>query len=308
MYKIFCFAILLLLGVACQKEGNLMPSNGIENYFEIPEDATDAESVLRREFQKETGCYLLFNDTLRKELLGRDVDGFPIYSFETVDLGYGVTASSMDKFVFRYLSTLESKKTVVNFVKESILSLMEKEVYPYSFLLVDTVFKVDFMLEEGEEVSEGWYSKKLPIDYYSGTRCLALSVGRISEMDNEERGVFVTGIFKGMITNSLALKTSELKAFYAPGEKYYGKRGDTWEFDGYFEDLRELGFITGYFEYDYVEFPTKDEDLRAYVDVLFGDEEEFLTENESFPLVIQKYNIVKKVVQSLGYHLELINK
>ena len=79
MYRILGFAIFLLLAIACEKEKGLLASNGVENYFEVPDDATDEESVLRRNFQKETGSYLLFNDTLRKKMLGHDVDGFPVF-------------------------------------------------------------------------------------------------------------------------------------------------------------------------------------------------------------------------------------
>lgn len=315
MYKIFCFALLLLLVVACQKEGDLTSSDRVENYFEVPDGATDAESVLRREFQKETGTYLLFNDTLRKEFLGTDRDGFPVYSFETVNLGYGVMNSSRNKFTFHYLNTLEIKEHVANFVKTQVLSLMDKELYPYSLLLVDSVFQANFYLEEGEDPSEGFYgSGKDFMMYYSGVRCLAISVGDVPEMDKQEERDFLVSLFKGMITSTLSVRTSDMEIFYKSGDPYYGKKGYLgYEIDiDYLDDLRELGFLGGYMEEDYgdiyVEFQKKEEDVAAFVETLFEDETTFLKDNESFPLVIEKYNIIKKLVRDLGYKLELLDK
>ena len=111
-----------------------------------------------------------------------------------------------------------------------------------------------------------------------------------------------------MISGSLALKNLELTAFYATGVQYYGKNGEIWDFD-YFEDLRELGFISGRIDDGYyVFFPSKADDLKSFVNVLFGDEEEFLDENQDFPLVIQKYNLIKKMIADMGFRLELLNK
>ena len=309
MYKILGFIVFLSLAVACEKEKDLFPSGGVENYFEVPEGASDEESVLRRNFQEETGCYLLFNDTLRKKLLGNDIDGLPIYSFETVELGYGVVSASSDKFTFHYLETLESKREVVEFVKESILPLLEKKAYPYSFLLVDTVFRTRFLVDDGDDVGSGFYGSRVAVDFYSGVRCLALSLGDVLEMSDVEKREFVRGLFKNMIETSLLAKTVELAAFYALGEEYYGKEGLEigWDID-YIEDLRELGFLEGYISYDYAYFRVKSEDLECFVNVLFEDEEAFLEENEEYPLVIQKYNLIKQVVKDLGYHLELLNQ
>ena len=309
MYRILGFAIFLLLAIACEKEKGLLASNGVENYFEVPDDATDEESVLRRNFQKETGSYLLFNDTLRKKMLGHDVDGFPIYAFETVELGYGVVTASSDKFTFRYLSDLEDKKNVTGFVKENILPLLEERAYPYSFLLVDTVFRTRFLVEEGDDIGSGLWGSRTAIDFYSGVRCLALSLGGVLEMDDVGKREFMRELFKGMIESSLTVMTTELAAFYAFGEEYY-EEGDLevgWDID-YVEDLRELGFLEGYISYGYAYFPLKHEELAAFINALFEDEETFLGENEEYPFVIQKYNLLKEIVKDLGYRLELLNQ
>ena len=251
----------------------------------------------------------MFNDTLRKKMLGHDVDGFPIYAFETVELGYGVVTASSDKFTFRYLSDLEDKKNVTGFVKENILPLLEERAYPYSFLLVDTVFRTRFLVEEGDDIGSGLWGSRTAIDFYSGVRCLALSLGGVLEMDDVGKREFMRELFKGMIESSLTVMTTELAAFYAFGEEYYGE-GDLevgWDID-YVEDLRELGFLEGYISYGYAYFPLKHEELAAFINALFEDEETFLGENEEYPFVIQKYNLLKEIVKDLGYRLELLNQ
>lgn len=306
MKKIFYMIIFLLAVAACEKEGSLTPTDGIENYFEIPADATDAESVLRREFFLETGCYLLFNDTLRKELLGRDEDGYPYYSFETVDLGYGITSSSKDRFTFRYLADMAEKNEAVDFVKNRVLPVMDEELYPYSLLLVDSLFRVRYMLEEGASESTGWFpSTKTVLAYYSGARCLALALAGLSDMTDAEKSEFIKDMFEGMIGSALSTRTTELSEFYASGEQYYGEEGEL-DWDYYLEDLREVGFLAGRIRYGYVYFPTASEDLESYVEVLFENEEDFLAENEDYPLVIEKYNIIKEFVRNLGYRLDML--
>lgn len=311
MYRIFCVTVLILLGVACEKESDLTPGEGAVNYFEVPADATDEESVLRREFQKETGSYLLFNDTLRKELLGRDEDGFPLYSFETVELGYGIVSSAMDKFSFHYLENMEVKRAGAKFVQDRLLSLMDKSLAPYSILLVKTVMRSPYLTEEGE--SDGFYGESDPINYYSGTRCMAISIGDILNTDEEEQDVLMKNIVVGMINNILGARPSVMTSFYASGNEYYGKSGYMYyDLDLYIDDLRELGFITGYFEYDYyeddyyIEFPSQSEDISSFLEVMFGDEEAFLEENAEYPLVIEKYNLLKKIVKDLGFRLDLL--
>lgn len=72
---------------ACSEEEDLNPSGIKENYFEVPEDAMDPESVLRRNFYEQEKIYLLFNDTLRHEQIGTDRYGNVVYFTETSRFG-----------------------------------------------------------------------------------------------------------------------------------------------------------------------------------------------------------------------------
>ena len=81
----FYFCLIALFAAGCAKEDGLEPSGIREDYFTVPEDATDPVSVLRRNFHERTGIHLLFNDTLRHEQQGTNPDGTPRWYTETID-------------------------------------------------------------------------------------------------------------------------------------------------------------------------------------------------------------------------------
>ena len=58
--------LILCVGVCigCSDKEEVVPSDLKDNYFAVPDDATDPESLLRKSFKQETGIHLLFNDTL----------------------------------------------------------------------------------------------------------------------------------------------------------------------------------------------------------------------------------------------------
>ena len=111
----YCFiyiSVLLLLGVvACGDEDALTPEvDTITDCFAPDPNATDEESVLRREFYTTEKSYLLFNDTLRHEELGIDYNGDMQYKTELLDIGYtlgsGMVGGSID-YKYGYLHSIE---------------------------------------------------------------------------------------------------------------------------------------------------------------------------------------------------------
>ena len=108
--KYIILYIIVLAGcfTACQQEDSLTPSN-ISDLFAPNPEATDAESVLRREFFNTTGCYLLFNDTLRHEYKGEDTFGNPYYETELIGLEWNLTSAVSTRYLFEYLKTQEQK-------------------------------------------------------------------------------------------------------------------------------------------------------------------------------------------------------
>lgn len=317
MKRILYICLFTLVAVACRKEDDPAPSTNWLNDFDVLENATDAESVLRREFLSETGCYLLFNDTIHKEFVRYNNDGEAIYSIETIDLSYSISSAGRNKQSFTYLSSIEQKKEAVKFVKDNLLALMSEDVYPYSVLLVDSIFSTSFHYEQGSDES-GIYGDRTFVRYYSGERCLAVSTGDIGQMEETDRKNAIKDIISAMIVNKFSLNAEWTTSFYAFYEGLYGLIDGDLDYDyweeaegwNYNPDAREFGFLSGeitwddYYESYLLTSPIKDQDLADYVNVLIaGDEEEFLNENEEFPIVIEKYGIMKRIVEEMGFDL-----
>lgn len=315
MNRLYYFILSFLLLTACGKEDTPSPSGETVNYFKVPESATDAESILRREFEQATGCYVLFNDTLYRKPVGTDADGVPVYDTETVDLSYGVLTSNKNKYSFTYLPSLEAKKQTIQFVKDRILPVLEKQLYPYSFLLVDSVYQTTFYVEEGS--SHGIFGSRSFERFYVGTRCFAFSGGDLSGLSEDEQSDIVKEMIKEMIRSKLRLSPKELESFYGYGKNLYEQVIPAYELYDYgiediwdLNDIRQLGFLAGYVEddYDYGDYvaycPSQNDDLDTFIDACLGDEENFLSENADYPIVLQKYRILKEIIQGKGFHTE----
>lgn len=311
MKRILYISLLILAGVACRKEDSPTPTTDWVNGFDALEGATDATSVLRREFLAETGCYLLFNDTIHKELVRYNEDGEAVYSIETVDLSYSISSAGRDKQSFIYLTGIDQQKEAVEFVKKRLLAPMSESIYPYSVLLADSIYNTAFYFEYGSDET-GYYGSRDFVRYYSGERCLAISTGDIRDMDESEQKEVVKEIVSAMIVSKFSADENQLASFYAYFGRLYGLEYgylDEYyeEYEGWNgnEDIREFGFLSGTLEFNDYEWsyllttPSKAQDLIDYLDALFGDEEFFLEENAEFPIVLQKYAILKEKVAAI---------
>lgn len=312
MKRILYISLLILAGVACRNEDTPTPTTDWVNGFDVPEGATDATSILRREFLAETGCYLLFNDTIHKELVRYNEDGEAVYSIETVDLSYSISSAGRDKQSFIYLNGIDQQKKAVEFVKKRLLAPMSESIYPYSVLLADSIYNTAFYFDYGSD-EIGYYGSRDFVRYYSGERCLAISTGDIRDMDEFEQKEVVKKIVSAMIISKFSADEKELASFYAYYEGLYGLEYGDLDYEYYEEaegwngneDVREFGFLSGTLEFDdYYESylltsPNKAQDLVDYLDAIFGDEEIFLDENAEFPIVLQKYAILKEKVATI---------
>ena len=147
--KYIILYIIVLAGcfTACQQEDSLTPSN-IGDLFAPNPEATDAESVLRREFFNTTGCYLLFNDTLRHEYKGEDTFGNPYYETELIGLEWNLTSAVSTRYLFECPKTQEQKRTSRKFLANTLDS-QDQNVLPYSILVINKMDK--YILPDGEK-------------------------------------------------------------------------------------------------------------------------------------------------------------
>lgn len=289
IHTIFGTLVLGLLCLSCGSEDHLLPSGLDKNYFEAPGDATDAESVLRREFFTKNGSYLIFNDTLHRELKGTDEEGNPLYTYELLDIGYGMTSISSNRYAYDYLKTIDEKKIAVTFLENRIMPVITEALRPYSVLATQLV-------KESVQKYGEWTTSN--IDFYWGMRTLAIALSGIENMTEEQQAVLADRIVEGIVRQKVnALGNNYLTEFYKPGENYYEVSRSKFPS---ISDVKIIGFLSS----PTYTFPKKSVDLEAYLNAFFSQtEEEFMLENKDYPVVQEKYRALKEAIKKIGFNV-----
>ena len=251
---------------SCSEKEDVQPLDLKDNYYEISEDASDPESLLRKEFEETLGIHLLFNDTLRKEYRGTD----------------------------RYLDDIASQRAAVEFMKERILNMFSSKLYPYSLLLVKRInaYQASLDGDQYELVDED-------MDYIAGWNSMAVAFRDILNMSGEEKEEYAAVVLRQIVSNSISkVEDSEFEEFFSFAEGYY----EQWSIFAPLNDIKTVGFLGSNPLMGTVRvWYSKEEDLASYVNVLLTmTEEEFMTENGSYPACVTKWNEMKRVLIDLG--------
>lgn len=289
MNKIILLAIVLSVLISCNKEACLEPTGVRDDYFSVSVDATDEVSVLRRDFYEKNKVHILFNDTLRHEQRGTYADGSPYWFTEVLELDYSMTSGGNNALRFNYLKDIDEQKKGADFVERYILPHLVSPMRPYSVILFEKL-----------EQKKG--AKWKALDFYNGMRCFALSMQNIFDKDDDELKEFFADIFYDMIYNKLETMNDEvLETFYVFGAEFYDEYYMDCGFDEKpsLEELLKLGFLGGLRSFFYDKY----DDMESYLEALFYWEEDSSFEEYyvEYPVVIQKYEILKKIIEDLGY-------
>ncbi|OJU50573.1 MAG: hypothetical protein BGN96_08500 [Bacteroidales bacterium 45-6] len=292
---------LFLLATGCTNEDELTPSNADKNYFAPADNATDQESLLRKEFYASEKCYILFNDTLRHEALGTDVNGDTQYFTETIDLSYVMTGYAQYKYKYSYLPTIDQKKEAISFMKAYVLSHLSSKLRPFSWLLVSNISR--FTISDASL----YYDSDVP--FVTGKRTTAIATQNIADMDEGQRQDLATSILKEVLVLKLTAQPEDvLKPFSKYSASYYGNYMATYPDDetANMQMLNEAGYIEPHYLWDIYPlqgvYPTLQEDIKAYVNLVLAQSPETVNEQYSgYPLVIAKFNAMRTLVADLGY-------
>lgn len=296
--------VIILLGgfsISCADEDKLTPSFADRNCFAVPEDNNDPESLLRKAFYESTHCYLLFNDTLRKERIGEDRWGNPLYLCELADPGYDLIMATAIKYMYSYIRSIEEQKAAVAFIQNNIFSAVTPALYPYSLLLTDTIRKCQYKTGMDQIQVIGF------VDVVVGKRCMVISsMGKIMEMSEIEKTQLKSKILKELVSGKInALRSNAvLDPFYNISKNWYGVTSMSKIPTGTkkFQELGFLGAKMWYPNFSMINMYGKDQDLDSFVDALFVTSEEiFKQTNSDFPYVLQKYDLLKKIIEDMGF-------
>ncbi|HCD92049.1 MAG TPA: hypothetical protein DEQ93_02155 [Odoribacter splanchnicus] len=288
---------------SCKEEDDIVPNPPMTNLFAPADGANDPTSELRRQFYTETGCYLLFTDTLKHEYTGVDAYGNALYNTELLDLTYGITSTVRWAFAFTNLPDYEEQKNAVELLKTYVLPALNKRYYPYSFLLIDNLRASAWYVEEGATDAEGFWGEFSEQSYYIGTRAIAISISKLQQNPEE----FLQLLQQNIINNYLSY--DKLVEFYEPGKDWYGFHDYTTAFYSEEAFIEATGILAYYYEdpWDEGEEPwleayDRNSDLDRYIDwILNHTEEDFENQYGDYAIVMKKYDIVKQLLIDGGF-------
>lgn len=289
----------------CNKQ-ELIPSNQDENMFDVNDGDESMEARLRQSFFQETGCYVIFSDTLRKGMKEK-----------IININYDVTISGSNyydssTFKFRYLNTDEQKLDVIAFIKEKILSYTPKKELPYSMFLLDTIVEYTYNSKTKDYDYDNPKTRKTIVE---GMYTMAIArMKNISQQNSKFKKTVQCEIMSSLIKSTLKkIPEDKFEVYYSYSLPYYDKYYDS---ENQSEmpkasDMKELGFLKAFIfnPPNRMSFYAKDRDKSVFIDELLKKHESvWRSEYENFPLVIRKLEELTKLLIEKGYSLEYLKE
>lgn len=296
IYKfIICGALFMGLASCSSEDTPTAERDTLTDCFAPDPNATDEESVLRRNFKQEEGSYILFNDTLTHEYLGKDYNGDDRYKTETLDMGYtiGNTSSAQQKtYVYEYITEQSEKEAAVAFLKDYVLTHLPQSLRPFSWFLCKTItYTSDYTMPST----------------LTSQRCIAVALGDIKSADKQ---AVAAAACSAALAKGLDGKEDEVKAFYDVCDGLYEEYFDTSENPDYDVDinlqlLQRAGFITPYITWGFTiqgKYPTKSADMESFTSLIMSySMEDIESMYADYPIVVEKAKLLRSIVEQVGY-------
>lgn len=293
----YIFLILVsVMAVSCSEDGVTPHLKDTTLAFLPAADDNSEEAQLRRDFYQTYGSFLLFNDTLQHEALGKDVNGDMHYFTEVLDLTYqvGMSTESNEKFKVTLLTDMDQKRAAVQYIKDYLLVHLTGKLKPYSWLLVDKIQR-DFI----GSVSSPYAA--------TGQRAIALACNVLPRLTDDQKQQYTAQVMTTIIAKLAGDNAASFNDFLQVSAAYY---------DGSFtapttsaentEMLNQAGFIsrgTNEFKQETNgRYPSQDQDIKAYARLIVSSTAEANAKKYAdYPLVLKKCDIMRKTLKSLGY-------
>ena len=285
-----------VMAVSCSEDGVTPHLKDATLAFLPAADDNSEEAQMRRDFYQAYGSFLLFNDTLQHEALGKDVNGDMHYFTEVLDLNYqvGMSTESNEKYKFIVMTDTEAKKVAVQYLKDYLLVHLTGKLKPYSWLLVDKIQR-DYI----GSVSSPYAA--------AGQRSIALACNVLPRLTEEQKEQYTVQVMTTIIGKLASDNAAAFGDFLQVSMTYY---------DGSFATpstnaentalLNQVGFISrGSNEFKQEInglYPNQEQDIKAYARlVVTSTAETIATKYADYPLVLEKSDIMRKTLKSLGY-------
>ncbi|MBQ6965521.1 MAG: hypothetical protein IJP82_07530 [Bacteroidaceae bacterium] len=287
--------LLATLFTSCGKEDALTPDyENPSDHFQPAADDTSEEAQLRRQFFGQTGCYLLFNDTIQREYLGTDINGDPRYFVETLDMTYSVGQSSTASthYAYTYLGSMEQKRMAAAFLNDYVLPHLTKVLRPYSWFVCNVISS---WTDTSTSVSKPYA--------ISNQRCIAIAGNYLiqRERTDQQKEQYAQRILN-IIIGQLAMNHNDaFTEFYKFSTDYYSRDYMAMGYAGTpsKDELYRMGFLSSTSS---TTFPSTTTDLYSYALLAIQyDDEQLEKTYGDYPIILQKATIVRTVLIELGY-------
>ena len=278
----YIFLILVsVMAVSCSEDGVTPHLKDTTLAFLPAADDNSEEAQLRRDFYQTYGSFLLFNDTLQHEALGKDVNGDMHYFTEVLDLNYqvGMSTSSNEKFKLIPMTDMENKRAAVQYIKDYLLVHLTGKLKP--------------------SVSSPYAA--------TGQRAIALACNVLPRLTDDQKQQYTAQVMTTIIAKLAGDNAASFDDFLQVSAAYY---------DGSFtapttsaentEMLNQAGFIsrgTNEFKQETNgRYPSQDQDIKAYARLIVSSTAEANAKKYAdYPLVLKKCDIMRETLKSLGY-------
>ena len=290
---LICVSVMV---ISCSEDGVTPQLKDTTQAFLPAADDNSEEAQMRREFYQGYGSFLLFNDTLQHEALGKDVNGDMHYFTEVLDLNYqvGMSTESNEKFNFIVMTDLDQKRIAVQYIKDYLLVHLTGKLKPYSWLLVDKIQR-DFL----GSISYPYAA--------TGQRSVAVACNLLPRLTDAQKAQYTTQVMNTIIAKLVTDNASAFEDFLHVSIAYY---------DGEFTApstnaentalLNQVGFISrGTDEFKQESnglYPNQEQDIKAYARLVVANSAETLqSKYADYPLVLEKIDLMRETLKSLGY-------
>ena len=319
LYVLCCLAM-----IACGNEDTLESQIHFDDLYGIQDDPNDPVKHEIYNIYKEYGVPVYFNDTIGRIFLKTDVNGQPVYQIETLDLAWRYDYYEKSNYKYLYIKDADRQLEIISWIR-NYLEASDKVLYPFCFFVTEAVQKEDL---DNDEVSF------IEDPYVLGFRTLTMV------MENWEEGsedTHLKEMKRSMVVQKINNYSNDLIDFKQVsdanwyGQKYWHELAS--DVSQYYNcsvldpdykgnlsgDALEakrveargvagrFGFVMGSDMFGnglFTPWDTK-EDVELYVKVMLATQEEtFRKQWGAYPLVMQKYEVLYKIItEKLGVEL-----
>ena len=294
-YFLYSLAFIALI-TGCSKDGKLEASKKDDNLMSVKDNPADPTDHAIYQFFQSTGIPCFYNDTIAREQVSENR-----YNYTKLSLAYS-PVSGLDTLLKFQLP--EDKTTIIpmlDFLKTELLPLLPPGVPIRSILFVDTLtIRPTIVIPDGPET--------VSLNAFGGFNTVAIKIVNPDTFTVASKRMYIAGILDALffkkLTNSTTLNLST--SFYSISRLAFGEEIYITDFTWTYPDLskrpEDFGLIFYYPIYEFIITPSEQEDLHAYLLALFSNTTaEFTGKYAAYPVTLQKFGVVKKMVKDFGF-------